>query len=510
VTSSKQYVRPLLIFLTIGIIAVGLVPLATRANQQSFSLSPGDTLSISCETGLSGVVEGAKATIECAAKPAPSPTSAPAGSVIKQIVGVTEGQELSGRVAIEAKVADPSSIAQVEFYLDGPQKATHIEKSVPYFFMGNLKDGTPIGWDTSKFPGGAYKMTITAVTKGGQKATQAINFRVKSGAQPTTAPSATAKPTTAPSATAKPTTAPTATPMPSTGAKGICGESMEDWHPPVVNGPDGKPCQTGHEHGDAPPDWIAKAGYQVKFHGPFNTSPKENTDKHAAMKAFSAKFGSTDIYFRVHAASNPGDRSSRYHSYQVWARDSSGAVSQWQLWYNSGDPRPASEGGSRVPRRKNPGPEDQQRPIVAVVDEQSQKEGINCEQWYSAPGQPEWGWDFGWTICGATTLYRPDENNDPYNQSKWVVTGNPGTTRRLEASWYSFRQHPTGKFWSTQFGEIVSGPNDARCSQSTTKFGTEYKNLCLEQYIAPTLQTVGFPGNAMQKDFPSTGVKSPN
>jgi hypothetical protein len=301
-----------------------------------------------------------------------------------------------------------------------------------------------------------------------------------------------------------PTPTPTPTPGPVPG-KGVCGESEDVWHPPVVTGPDGKPCNTGHEHGDAPPSWIAAAGYKVSFVGGFNTSALENTAKHAAMKGFSAKFGNTDVYVRVHAASNPLDRMARYHSYEAWARDPSGNVSHWQLWYNTGDPVK-----DRIPRRQ--GVEPSQRPIMLVVDQTSWDQGIRCEQWYTGPGEPQWGWDLGWTICNATTLYVPGESLSASDQRTWKLApdGSLGGTRRLEAAWYSNRPHPTGKFYSTQFGEIVSGPTDARCSQTTTKFNVTYPNVCLEQYIAPTMQQVAFPGNALQKTFNTTGVKIPN
>src|SRR5215813_13089565 len=50
-----------------------------------------------------------------------------------------------------------------------------------------------------------------------------------------------------------PTATPTATPSAGNGGSGVglCGESNDLWHPPVVNG-----CATSHEHGDAPPDWV--------------------------------------------------------------------------------------------------------------------------------------------------------------------------------------------------------------------------------------------------------------
>jgi hypothetical protein len=486
---ANRVVRSFAVLLAVGLLAALLIPLATRpshADQQTISIAPGDQLTITCTTSLSGTVQGTQSVIACAA---PAPTQPPvSGPTITQIKGVQEAGSLSGKANIEAIVSG-QNIATVLFKLEGAGQpaVTHTEKAAPYFFLGD-SNGIPNGWDTTKSPDGDYMLTVTATDKAGQHADTMIHFHLANQApQPTTVP--------------VPTTVP-----PTGGMLGACGEPMDTWHPPVVTGPDGKPCATGHEHGDAPPAWIAAAGYSVSFHGHFNTSPKENSDKHAAMKGFIARFNNVDIYFRIHAASNPLDRSARYHSYEVWARDPSGAVSHWQGWYNTGDPVK-----DRFVRRKantDPGT----RPIMLVVDQQSLNDGIGCEQWYAAPGEPVWSWDFGWTICGATVLYQPNENATAADQSTWTLNpnGSLGGTRRLEAAWYSSRQHPTGAFVATQFGEIVAGMSDTRCSGTTTKFGVSYPNTCLEQYIAPTMVQVAFPNNATQKDFDTTGVKIPN
>jgi hypothetical protein len=286
------------------------------------------------------------------------------------------------------------------------------------------------------------------------------------------------------------------------GDVGVCGEPMDAWHPPVVNG-----CATGHEHGDPPPDWIAQAGYRLTFHGDFNTSPIEDTLKHAGMKGFLTRFADVDIYFRIHAASNVLDRSARYHSYEVFARDPSGGVSHWQGWYNSGDPL-----ADRFPRRQ--GVETDKRPAILVVDQTSWDQGIKCEQWYAMTAS--WSWDFGWTICGINSLYYSGENQQ-LDQRFWRSPPGPpgvGTLRRLEAAWYNNthgRQHPVGQFWATQLGEIVSGADDPRCSDTTIKFAATYQNVCLEQYIAPTMPEVAYPSiNAEQRQFDGTGVQVPN
>ncbi|MCC6177272.1 MAG: hypothetical protein IT305_18365 [Chloroflexi bacterium] len=298
-----------------------------------------------------------------------------------------------------------------------------------------------------------------------------------------------------------PPATPQPTPVPTPPAVGACGEAMDAWHPPVING-----CTAGHEHGDPPPSWIGDAGYTVSFSGPFNTTARENTTKHAAMKAFLARFSGVDIYFRIHAASNVLDRSARYHSYDVWTRDAAGGVSHWQGWFNTGDPV-----ADRIPRSLgDPG----RRPLMLVVDRASWDADIRCEQWYGLTAS--WSWDFGWTICNVNSLFYPGENNEQ-DMAQWrLPPGGPslGGLRRLEAAWYSSsspgRQHPTGRFWATQFGEIVGGPTDTRCSGTSTRFGTTYANVCLEQYIAPTMTQVAFPGNAVQKTFPTTGVQIPN
>lgn len=505
---STRAARLFAALLALGLLAAALLPLATRhsyADPQSIALAPGDQLTITCATGLSGSVQGTDATINCAAPvataapTAAAPTAAPTtgAPAITAINGVQDGGALSGKVNIEAVVSG-EQIAAVVFKLEaaGQPTVTHTEKQAPYWFLGD-NNGSPLGWDTTKAPNSAYMLTVTASNISGQNASAMIHFQVANGgqAQPTPTPATNPAPTAAP--------APTATP-PMADMAGVCGESADSWHAPVVNGPDGKPCATGHEHGDAPPTWIAAAGYQVSFHGHFNTSPLENTSKHAAMKGFAAKMKGVDIYFRIHAASNPLDRSARYHSYEVFARDPSGAVSHWQGWYNGGDPVK-----DRFPRRKANG-DPGMRPIMLVVDQQSLNEGIGCEQWYVAPGEPSWGWDFGWTICGATTLYNPNENATAKDQSTWKLTGSLGGTRRLEAAWYASRQHPTGAFVATQFGEIVNGMNDPRCVATTTKFGTVYQNVCLDQNIARSMTEVAFPDNAVQKDFDTTGVKIPN
>lgn len=37
-----------------------------------------------------------------------------------------------------------------------------------------------------------------------------------------------------------------------------------------------------------------------------------------------------------------------------------------------------------------------------------------------------------------------------------------------------------------------------------------YTVACIRQYVAPTVQPMTFPGNAVQRDFPGNGVVLPN
>jgi hypothetical protein len=270
----------------------------------------------------------------------------------------------------------------------------------------------------------------------------------------------------------------------------VCGESITSWHPPVVNG-----CQTGHEHGDAPPAWISEAGYPLEF----QISQRENAVAHAALKGFHAQLGDVDVYLRVHATSNALDRSARFHSYEVWARDRSGSISHWQGWMNTGDPR-----ADRIPRRS--AFQTDVKPSILVVDQRSWEQGIRCEQWYGATAF--WSWDIAISLCNATTLYSYGEA-DGLAQGLWqpAPDGAMESDRRVDLSWFDFRDHPIGRFYATQFGEIVSGPNDAKCSETTAMYGVVYSNECLAQFIAPSMVRVSFPVNTAKKEFDVTGVK---
>lgn len=283
------------------------------------------------------------------------------------------------------------------------------------------------------------------------------------------------------------------------------------WHAPAC----------GHEHGDPPPGWIADAGYTAAFdqHGGFhgNTSPAENTTKHTSMKGILATFGAQQAYIRLHWASNVMERSSRYHSYEVFLRDDQGGISHWQGWTNTGSPNPADG-----QRRSKSLPDNGVRPTILVADYDALVLGRNCEQWYAFTSS--WGWDLGLTICDSTTMYFSEESQYPDYWVRLCDYGYPrpycvGADREVEASWYGpdsrvapNRGNPPKDvtFYATQFGEIVSGPDSPRCSGMTERFGVGYPNICLSQYITSTARAVENPGNRTRKVFDVTGVTVPN
>ena len=295
---------------------------------------------------------------------------------------------------------------------------------------------------------------------------------------------------------------PTPTPMPTTGQVGTCGEDTVHWHPPVING-----CATGHEHGDAPPSWVNSSRWMPMFEHPGNT-PSENLLKHSSFKGFSLRDDNVDLYVIMHLDTNPSGHASRFHSVQVWARDTTGAVSHWDYWLDFGT------GNMTGPQlRGNGGCEDTNvRPIMAVRYSQCGTQ-TDFESWYSRAGATPFGWDFGFNMKPnyyAGTNPQNVSNPDLATIASWLPTGDLNNTRRIEMSWYAQRSNQRGTFWSTQWGEIVSGPSDARCGTSRT-YGTKtYTTLCIEQYIAPSMTQVAFPGNSVQKDFDVSGVKLPN
>jgi hypothetical protein len=288
---------------------------------------------------------------------------------------------------------------------------------------------------------------------------------------------------------------------PPTTTPGSCGESTSEWHAPVVNG-----CATGHEHGDAPPDWVHASSWHPMFLHPGNT-PNENVLKHTSFKGFSMRLNNVDLYTINHLDTHPNGQQTRFHSYQVWARDPTGAVSHWDLWADFGTNDAATPTIRAVDTCGTP---QTIRPIIQLNFPECP---AAFENWYPRSGTPLWGWDFGFNTK-AQYYAGPKQgtlsSGDLANISTWLPTGQLNNERRIELAWYSNRSPQRGTFYSTQWGDIVSGPSDARCGTQRTIGGRAYETLCIEQYIAPSMLTVQFPGNSIQKTYPSTGVRLPN
>ena len=298
-------------------------------------------------------------------------------------------------------------------------------------------------------------------------------------------------------------------------AEAYAPHDTSKWHAP-----------TDHEHGDPPPQWVIASGYPVGYDFPGNTSPIENVQKHTSMKGFATTYKdkqgqNQEVYLRVHIASHVMERSVRYHSYQFFLKDSSGAVSMTQGWMNSGDPN-----GRRTRLQNDNGV----RPLLLVVDVASYQAGRTCEQWYNTTSRQGWGPDFGWTICNTTSFWFPTEAQYQdiaggiFYTHVYGLPSPYGLDRELELAFHRFdsavasnRGNPPidREFYATQFGDVVNSVNDPVCSGTTERFGAQLNNICLPQIIRRTAKSVenllNVPNaNKSRKVFPGPGVTVPN
>lgn len=299
---------------------------------------------------------------------------------------------------------------------------------------------------------------------------------------------------------------PTVTPTP------IHDHGSAEWHPPGGHGD-----IAAHEHGDAPPQWLLDAGYNPSFDHAANT-PNENSipHKHTAMKGWSGKFGlkdasvasDVDWYGIFHLDFNPGGHVSRLHSYQLWLRDSTSAVSHMHGWLDFG------VGNSTGPNVViTCGTGSAIRPIMklnARLDANGQPCSTLFETWYANDASP--GLDIGLTI--SPNYFALESGGDPADPATWKpvkigVVNN--MNRRIEFGIYDTTfGGKTGEFWTTQFGDDVSGATDPICDGlHTRQIGTKtYTVLCIEQTIQPSLPEVKFAtGNSVQRIFPTGGVR---
>lgn len=294
--------------------------------------------------------------------------------------------------------------------------------------------------------------------------------------------------------TPEPTAQPTATTTPPTSEVDLF------WHAPGIAHGD----RPAHEHGDAPPQWLTDAGIRPSFMHPAMT-PGENLPywKHTAFKGWVGHFNNQDWYGIFHLDFQPGGHVSRFHGYQLWVRDTTGAISAISGWLDFG------VGNSTLPQVVlQCGGDDSTRPIM---NPPVQSCPISFESWYArAGGNGDWAPDFGFNV--NPNFYA---SGDPLNPATWTPTGGiRNLARRIEFAWYlggsGIRPAPRGEFWATQWGEIVSGASDPVCGTQRTYGERTYTVACIRQYVAPTVQPMTFPGNAVQRDFPGNGVVLPN
>jgi hypothetical protein len=186
------------------------------------------------------------------------------------------------------------------------------------------------------------------------------------GAQAASLVCATLVPTATATSTATATVAPTHTHTPTPPGHPL------GWHPPA-----------DHEHGEQPPAWVYASQWQ-----PF-TQSRESHSGYKGMRATQRNNGAVESYLITHIVTSEAARSHGDHDYQLWVRDSTGAVSYWQgiLPFGVNEAVPTSP---IIERTTDTG----ERPIALA--ERSPTDG--CETWYTRPGVL--AFDLGWTICG--------------------------------------------------------------------------------------------------------------
>lgn len=304
---------------------------------------------------------------------------------------------------------------------------------------------------------------------------------------------ATATPVPTATATALPPTA-----IPPTAVPPVDHADMH-WHTPGAHGD-----RPAHEHGDAPPAWVVAAGYEVRFDHAHGT-PGETVAywKHTAFKGWSGRFSDGQEWYGLfHLDTGPAGHASRFHSYQLWIRDATGAVSHFSGWMDFGT------GNNTGPQQViTCGQDSGVRPIM-LLNQAGGCTAVRFENWYDNNG-PAWGPDFGFNI---NPTYRA--GGDPANPATWVRIGSTPANieRRIEFAWYANRSPQRGTFWADQFGRIVSGPSDPKCSGTQAVGERTYAIQCAQQVIQPTLQSIVYPGNSQQRRFDNGGgvVTFPN
>lgn len=219
-----------------------------------------------------------------------------------------------------------------------------------------------------------------------------------------------------------------------------------------------------------------------------------------------------DIYLILHWDLNPSGHVSRFHSYQAWFRDGTGAVSHMNGWLDFATN--ANDTGPNLVLIC--GINSNERPIMQVNrGDCPAGTPLIDEVWYPRAGSSgNWSIDLG--MNSPSNYYAGGDPNDPATWTPLNGFASNNLRRRVEVAWYADRSNLRGDFWTTQWGDVVSGPTDALCDGLHTRtYGTKtYTVLCLKQTIQPSLTPIVFPSNSFQTTYPggsgSSRVQLPN
>ncbi len=129
------------------------------------------------------------------ASPSPTPTPAPpsGGGPAVQLVGVSDGQTVSGSIAVEARVTG-SGISRVDFAIDGT--LVRREQIPRYCLAGG--DSTCQKWDSRSVADGSHIIKATAYDSAGRSGSASAVVTVRNGASASPSPMPTPTPTPTP------------------------------------------------------------------------------------------------------------------------------------------------------------------------------------------------------------------------------------------------------------------------------------------------------------------------
>lgn len=113
-------------------------------------------------------------TVESSPTPEPDAEEQPEPNIL-QVAGIQEGQTISGKITIQARVENTD---RVTFELLGAKHIIQVERYEPFVFGGD--DGTnPNGWDTTTVPNGDYVLIVTAQGAMAERDYVVVHFTIR-------------------------------------------------------------------------------------------------------------------------------------------------------------------------------------------------------------------------------------------------------------------------------------------------------------------------------------------